>query len=43
MLGVNSITGMSLGDGCFLEMGTKVHESLPIFISTSEIEKIDGK
>ncbi|MEA3353336.1 MAG: tetrahydrodipicolinate N-succinyltransferase N-terminal domain-containing protein [Campylobacterota bacterium] len=42
MLGAMSSTGMSLGDGCFVEMGTVVHESMPFFIEKKQLELINS-
>jgi 2,3,4,5-tetrahydropyridine-2-carboxylate N-succinyltransferase len=41
LLGANSVVGMPIGDGCFVEMGVEIHESLPIFIEKSQIDIIN--
>jgi 2,3,4,5-tetrahydropyridine-2-carboxylate N-succinyltransferase len=41
MLGINSIAGMSIGDGCFIEMGMQIHDSMPFFIEDKQIDLIN--
>ena len=41
MLGAMSSTGMSIGDGSFVEMGTVIHESMPFFIEESQLSLIN--
>jgi 2,3,4,5-tetrahydropyridine-2-carboxylate N-succinyltransferase len=41
MLGAMSSTGMSIGDGSFVEMGTVIHESMPFFIEKNQIDLIN--
>jgi len=41
MLGAMSSTGMSIGDGSFVEMGTVIHESMPFFIEEKQLNLIN--